>query len=183
MSDLFPFTASNGPNSGKPIDATALPEVTHERFWSRVDITPQESGCTPWTGARRPDGYGTFSVRGRTMVAHRVAYALAFGSVGAGELLLHSCDNRGCVNPLHLRVGTQRENMRDRELRGRRKRPAGELNGNASLDNATAEELRALAQSGIYTDVLVGEMFGVSRHVVRRIKLNRSYVLAEGGDV
>jgi len=76
--------------------------------------------CVEWTGARR-NGYGVFYVRrlGYRVGAHRAAYAIAHGEVPENRLVLHSCDNPLCVNPAHLRLGDDADNIRDAIQRGR----------------------------------------------------------------
>jgi hypothetical protein len=89
-----------------------------ERFWPKVDIREGDE-CWPWLGYVSPVGYGRVYVSpGHHDNAHRVSYALEHGD--PGELhVLHSCDNKLCVNPAHLRAGTHRDNMLDVSLRKR----------------------------------------------------------------
>jgi hypothetical protein len=88
-----------------------------ERFFQKV--REDESGCHLWMGARNIWGYGRHKVDGKTCAAHRTAWGLANGSIPEGLLVLHHCDNPCCVNPDHLYVGTQADNMRDMFARGR----------------------------------------------------------------
>lgn len=79
-----------------------------------------EGDCLVFTGHRNEHGYGVIrSDDGRTMLAHRAAYAVLVGPIPPGMHVLHSCDNPPCCNPQHLRVGTHEDNMRDRDVRGR----------------------------------------------------------------
>lgn len=104
--------------SGDLPSRTVRPTET-ERFWSMVQITGADD-CWLWTGKFRNSGYGIFSGC-RRVLAHRYSWELANGrSIPDGLEILHSCDNRPCVNPAHLSVGTRSENARDMWLKGRK---------------------------------------------------------------
>lgn len=93
--------------------------MTADQFWERVEPEPN-SGCWLWTGPFVLGGYGTFSVSSRRMVgAHRFAYAEVYGPIPEGMLVCHRCDVKPCVNPDHLFLGTQRDNMQDMVRKGR----------------------------------------------------------------
>lgn len=81
-----------------------------ERFWDKVEKSP---GCWTWLSARDRHGYGRIGLtNGRAVLAHRVAYELVIGPIPSGMVLDHLCRNPPCVNPAHLEVVTQAENMR-----------------------------------------------------------------------
>jgi hypothetical protein len=83
------------------------------------------SGCWEWQGNRQKPGirnqlpYGIFHAQGTQIGAHRASYLINIGPIVNGLHVLHSCDNPGCVNPSHLRLGTPKENTQDRIARNR----------------------------------------------------------------
>lgn len=94
------------------------PTPLHIRFWSYVLKT---SGCWEWKGATDGHGYGQIS-RGAEQSpykAYRLSYEMFHGPIPEGLLVRHKCDNPICVNPDHLEVGTQKDNMQDASRRGR----------------------------------------------------------------
>jgi hypothetical protein len=97
-----------------------------ERFLKYVRKGRDDGGCWIWTGAikkpdRRNGGYGIFNVKGRSIRAHKFSYEWFYGKVPDGKVILHSCDERRCVAPGHLVLGTASGNMEDAMKKGRLK--------------------------------------------------------------
>lgn len=99
-----------------------------ERFWSKVDksgpVVRSDLGeCWVWKGSRSRFGYGRFPVEHRRQVyAHRFAYELAYGPIVLDLLVCHRCDNPPCVNPDHLFLGDNSDNIADRQSKNRQAR-------------------------------------------------------------
>lgn len=82
-------------------------------------VSPQEDGCWQWTGRIRDGGYGRMKLNGKETRAHRVSWLIHKGDIPNGLCVLHRCDNRLCVNPKHLFLGTRRDNYEDMKKKGR----------------------------------------------------------------
>lgn len=162
-----------------------------ERFWSKVDKT---SECWVWTGALSTPGYGQFIAGGKNYSTHRLSWMIHFGEIphdGSyhGICVCHTCDNRQCVNPNHLFIGTAAENIADRDSKGRT--AAGDRNGyqgsvvkrgaehpEAKLSSEQIEEIRALykprSRSGFST-IALGRRFGVHNATIGRVVRGQTY--------
>lgn len=86
------------------------------KFWAKVNKT---DGCWEWTGATTHNGYGSFTVDGRGVRAHRYSWRLHYGDDPGRMLVCHTCDNPKCVRPDHLFLGTTVQNERDKVAKGR----------------------------------------------------------------
>lgn len=97
--------------------SNSIKENKEKNFLKKIQKL--ESGCWQWTATKDKDGYGKMLIEGKYYRAHRISYELYKGEIDEGLWVLHTCDLTGCVNPDHLYLGTNIENVRDRESRGR----------------------------------------------------------------
>jgi hypothetical protein len=139
---------------------------THsQRFDEKWVLVP--SGCHVWLGAKDKRGYGKFTKPGGGwQFAHRYAYMRKNGHVSSEAIIRHRCDRPDCVNPDHLEVGTQADNIRDMFDRGRA--AVGESMPVSKLTNDEVRAIRARHKRGIKQYVLAAE-YGVSKMTVSRI--------------
>lgn len=138
-----------------------------DRFWKYV--TPGDPNeCWTWRGCTR-NGYGALGVNAQPALAHRVSWEIHNGPIPEGLIVCHKCDNRPCVNPRHLFLGTQLDNMRDMDAKGRRVTVCnprkGETHPCAKLTPKEVVEIRQLVAQGI-SQRKVGRMFGIGQQSV-----------------
>lgn len=153
-----------------------MPALTNEmqqRFVSFVGFAlPHE--CWSWGGAVLRNGYGVWGLGKKTYLAHRISY-FYHHSIDPGDFyVLHSCDNRVCVNPKHLSLGTQKKNIADMFLRGRHPRlgMVGGKNPSAKLTLASVEQIRSLRKTGL-TYRRLADQFGVTPQLIYGIVKNK----------
>ena len=145
-----------------------LRQSLEERFWAKVDKrSPDE--CWEWLASKFCTGYGAIGKAKNVLYAHRIAWELTNGPIPVGMHVLHHCDNRGCMNPTHLFLGTNEDNIADKASKGRQTK--GEEINNAKL---TEQEVRAIRKSPL-TQYALGKLYGVSRANIGMIRNRKSW--------
>jgi hypothetical protein len=138
------------------------------RFWSKV-YRPQE-GCWIWTASKKSSGYGAFKAK-RTMPAHHYSWIMKNGPVPEGLFILHSCDNKLCVRPDHLFLGTHQDNMDDMVSKGRQSRDKG-----LKITKEFAEQLRLEYADGSVSQPVLAQKYGLSLPLVENVLQHRTWV-------
>jgi hypothetical protein len=141
------------------------------RFWSLVAKRGPDD-CWEWTSyklKKTNEHYGRFCYQKRHYLAHRIAYLLSKGIQPGSRLVCHSCDNPSCCNPYHLWLGSDADNIADRDAKGRQAGHAGKANGRATLTEQDVNDIRASSEN--YRSL--SRQFGVSRTQISRIRTRK----------
>jgi len=146
-------------------------KIAKLRFESKIKKT---EGCHEWNGTLFSNGYGAFSYNRSSKLAHRMAWFFETGLLPLG-VILHSCDNRKCVNVSHLKDGTQYENIHDMIDKGRRVIAYSENNGHAKLTYDQAEDIRNRYKTKQMTQLSLSLEYGINQSAVSRIIGNKIY--------
>ncbi len=155
--------------------------TTRERFFSKVIVGPEDD-CWPWTGGRNADGYGHIKVAGKQVTASRMAWELLRGKIEHGLCVCHRCDNPICVNPEHLFLGTQAENIADMKAKGRSGKKLLKGAKRPKLSKVDVLKILDMAKDGNVTRLEIARMFGITIQTVRRIVNGRSKCYREYSD-
>lgn len=161
---------------GSPDDNGHSHAPVEERFWRYVHKT---DGCWLWTGgSKNQKGYGQIGLGGKGakhVLVHRLSYTMHKGEIPDGMLVMHSCDNPSCVNPEHLSVGTQSQNILEAFAKGRKNAVPphvfGEACGASKISEAVAISILASKEP---TKVLM-ERFGVSKSIIQRLRAGHTW--------
>lgn len=137
-----------------------IDEAAVKRFWDNVQKSP---GCWLWTAAKRHKGYGAFNVRGENFKAHRLAWELTYGPIPKGMHVCHRCDTPSCVNPTHLFLGTNQDNVADMFQKGRNSPPP-----NMAGWNRLELPSELIDQLGKVPDLQLAKRYGFGKHVIQR---------------
>lgn len=150
------------------------PESIKTRFWSKVDQSTGPDNCWSWLGFNDRDGYGKFDYLGRSVPASRMAYELTYGTIPAGLLACHNCDNPGCCNPRHIYAGTYTDNNLDTFRRGRRNHK-GENCPTSRLTEKQVSAIRSKYRSGKITQEELAQRYGVDHSTISAIVRRKSW--------
>lgn len=139
-----------------------------KRFWANIR---KDKDCWLWVGTKDTNGYGQFSINGKSVLVHRFSYEFHKGKIPKGnwygtKCVLHTCDTPSCVNPHHLVLGSQQDNIKDRDSKMRMAR---------KIDRKVAEKIRKLYVPRKITQEYLAKKFGISRGSVEDITLNRTW--------
>lgn len=147
-----------------------------KRFMSYVSIPQNEYDCWLWKGDIGKDGYGRFEMKVesgyKTHRAHRISYMFFVDSIPDDKLICHSCDNTLCVNPNHLFLGTNQDNIDDRTKKNRQAK--GEKVNTNKLTRQNVYQIREMIEQG-YTLQKIASIFGVCDVAISSIKSGKSW--------
>lgn len=135
-----------------------------KRFMDKVELVPF-STCWYWTGAVSSTGYGYLRHDGIMQSAHRLSYRKHVGQIPTGMFVCHSCDERLCVNPNHLWLGTNADNTRDKMKKKRHRVATGAANGSTKLTDEQIREIRAKVAGGQKQKDVAAEYGICNQHV------------------
>lgn len=135
-----------------------------QRFWEKVI---KSGDCWLWQGAKTPNGYGRFWDGSRHIYAHRFSYELAGGAIPEKYHCCHHCDTPSCVNPKHIFVGTPKDNMVDRDKKGRMDIRHLQVPRKLSVQSVIA--IRSAYRSGGVSQSTLANKYQVNQSVISRI--------------
>lgn len=141
-----------------------------ERFWSKVAIIPEQT-CWEWVGTIHHSGYGTIYVDDKSLRAHRLSWKIHNGPIPEGLLVCHTCDNRKCVRPEHLFLGTNADNNKDMFKKGRENK----AKGTACRSTKLTEQQVKLIRYDPRPQSVIGKQYGISQNAVKLIKQRKNW--------
>ena len=158
-------------------------KTVKDRFWEKVNVT-SDKNCWEWQASKMGYGYGQFGISsGKVVLAHRYSWIIHYGEIPNNLFVLHHCDNPSCVNPKHLFLGTQADNVFDMRNKGRHKEPPsskGELNPRAKITKNDVQEILDLFRRGLSTRIELGLIFDVGQTTIGEI-INGSHWACQKG--
>ena len=144
-------------------------------FWDRVySLVAREGECLLFTGHKDECGYGRIFRDRKLVRLHREVWARDNGSVPEGMVVMHTCDKPACIEPTHLRVGKQADNIADMDAKGRRRTLTGSQQSQAKLTEQVIPAIRERLSSGD-TCKSIADCYGVTEGAIRHIKKGRQW--------
>ena len=143
-----------------------------KRFYNKYQ---ENGGCWIWTGSLNVWGYGVIRVNRKNMLAHRISWIIHEGDIPEDLLICHTCDNPACVNPKHLWLGSNKDNMTDMYLKNRSNQPKGEKHALCKLNDKKVFKIRSLYKPRIYPANRIAKEFNVSEVCVYNIIYKRTW--------
>ena len=125
--------------------------------------------CLEWTRSIGSHGYGDLRIKGNLFLAHRLSYILFNGEIPKDKYVCHTCDNRKCINPNHLYLGTAKDNYEDMVNKGRRKVAKEFDNHNCKLSNKDVVDIRVKYSTGRYSHRSLAFEYKVNHRLIGRI--------------
>ncbi len=146
-------------------------KIINEEFFAERSTPEPATGCLCWTRHINQGGYGTFKHKGKQRMAHRAMWEHKNGPIPEGMVVCHSCDNRRCIHPEHLFLGTTQDNVDDKMAKGRFISNLGERSGTSKL---TDEQIAAI-RIDTRPQRVIARDFGVSQSNVSLIKAGSTW--------
>lgn len=149
-------------------EAQSITPLLDDRFWSKVQ---KSDNCWVWIGTCSPDGYGKFKYKRVWWSTHRIV-AASMWPLAPGMHVCHHCDNRPCVRPDHLFIGTRSDNMRDAVRKGRHG-----MRVHPEMAKLTADKVRQIRQASANGEKTpaIAERFGITGGHVRAVVTRKSW--------
>ena len=144
-----------------------------DRFFQYVSKKDEDS-CWEWLGTKNEDGYGAFLYNGKMIGSHRVSWLLFNKEIEKDKIVLHTCNNPSCVNPNHLRLGTQKENVQQMFSENRDNHARGENVKVSKLKKNEPDEIRKKYENGKNMVILAKE-YNVSCTCISNIISNKTW--------
>ena len=149
-------------------------EKVKKKLLNHIEIN--EKGCWLWKMACSNRNYGVIRVNGKNLYSHRISWQVFNGNIPKGLCVLHKCDVRNCVNPNHLFLGTDKDNVDDMDRKGRRvnKPSFGQNHPNAKLTNEKVKKIKLLIEEGV-SQREIAHRFSISQTAVCSINNKRTW--------